>query len=91
MIKEIQENLRMLSKDQLIYIINQDKRMQRAISNILIDVSKSHINSKDGIDLIRANVNKYYLSLQNEHLSNYIDMKLNRISEKEYREIVLGK
>ena len=86
----IKENLSKLSKEQLIYIIEQYYDACFMISETLVEESKWHIEKKDAIEKIREYLSDTYMDLYDDHLGEYIDMKQGKISGKEYRRIILG-
>ena len=76
-----------LSKEQLIYLIEQFRYSQLLIGCVLIDESKGHIDSDRAIDKIRSHM--YHMpSLDSAtELKTYIDMKMEKISIDDYRKI----
>lgn len=88
MTKYEKETLRQLSKEQLIYLIEQLCHSQFLISETCVDESKCHIDSDKAMDKIRGYI--YHMpSIYNvEELKAYINMKMNKISIKEYRKII---
>ena len=86
----IKENLSKLSKEQLIYIIEQYYDACFMISETLVEESKWHIEKKDAIEKIREYLSDTYMDLYVDHLGEYIDMKQCKISGKEYRRNILG-
>lgn len=86
------KNLEKLTKEQLIYLIEQYDRLNFMISEILVDESKWHITSKEAVEEIRKYLTESQAKtdLSNEHLDSYIDMETGKISVEEYREIVLS-
>lgn len=84
-------NLQTLSQEQLIKIIEDYKHKEFLISEVLVDESKSHYDSQYAIDKIRCCLSsapqyKFY----DEHLGNYVDLQLGKISMNEYVDIILG-
>lgn len=88
MIKAHKEQLNHLSKEQLIYLIEQLNHSQFLIGEICVDESKRHITSDKAVDKIRKCI--YYVPsmLRMEDLSAYLDMKMGKISALEYRKII---
>ena len=75
------ETLGQLSKEQLIYLIEQLNHSQFLISETCVDESKCHIDSDKAVAKIRGYI--YYIPSNNaEELKAYIDMKMNKISIK---------
>ena len=77
-----------LSKEQLIYLIEQFKHSQILISCVLVQESKGHVDSDEAIDKIRSYM--YDMPILNDltELKAYIDMKMEKISIDDYRKIV---
>ena len=77
-----------LSKDQLIYLIEQLKHSQFLISNVCIEESKCHIASDKAVDKIREYIYNAPTLYNANELKAYIDMKTRKISTEEYRKII---
>ena len=90
MTKHIRENLMRLNKEQLIYLIEQYHHTDFLIGEALVDQSKCNITNEKCIEKIREYSCENQISLNDEHLGDYIDMKLGKITKEEYRKIVLG-
>ena len=84
------ENLMQLSKEQLLYLIGQDKHTDFMISNVLIDESKSHISATDAIEKIRKYSCENSFLLRDKNLGSWIDMKEGKITQEKYNEIRFG-
>ena len=88
MTKHKKQILSELSKEQLIYLIEQLYHSQFLISYVLVDESKKHIDSDKAMDKIRG----YMYDMPNLYnateLKAYIDMKMKKISIEEYRKII---
>lgn len=82
------ETLGQLSKEQLIYLIEQLNHSQFLISETCVDESKCHIDSDKAVDKIRGYIYRMPSMYNVEELKLYIDMKMNKISVKEYRKII---
>lgn len=81
------EVLNQLSKEQLIYLIEQLSHSQFIIGEICVEESKCHIDADKAIDKIRDCI--YHIpSDKAEELMAYIDMKMNKISIREYRRMI---
>lgn len=85
-------NLEKLTKEQLIFLIEQYDHINFMIGETLVDESKRHITSEEAVKEIRKYLteSQFKTDLSNEHLDSYIDMKTGKISAEEYREIVLS-
>jgi hypothetical protein len=80
--------LKQLSKEQLIYLIEQLEFSQYLISEVCIDESKSHISSDKAVDEIRDYL--YVMpSMRNAKvLKAHIDLTMGKISISKYKEIM---
>lgn len=88
--EDILGRLRKLSKEQLIYIIEQYRNVTRRMSDTLVRESMCYIHSTDACDIIRDCLQDCDF-IRTRELAAYVDMKLGKISGAEYRDIVLGK
>ena len=79
-----------MDKDQLIYLIDQYEHTIFQISETLVDESKWHIEPQTAIEKIRETLQKNQFSLRDEHLGDYINMRQGKITEEEWRKIILG-
>ena len=86
--KHEKEVLNQLSKEQLIYLIEQLKRSQFFIGETCVDESKLHISSKHAVEEIRKYIYHIPFADNAEELKAYIDMKMGKISVLEYRRIL---
>ena len=88
MIRRQKEQLLQLSKEQLVYLIEQLNHSQFLIGETCVDESKCHIDSDRAVDKIRKYL--YYVPsmYRTEDLSAYLDMKMGEISELEYWNII---
>lgn len=82
------EALNQLSKEQLIYLIEQLDRSQFLITEACVDESKCHISSDKAVDKIRSYIYDMPSMCNVTNLKAYIDMKMNKISMSEYRKII---
>ena len=89
--ESIKKNLETLSKEQLIYIIDQLYHLYFGVGEICLHVSKWDMDSQEAISDIRelCNNTQYDTKFRDEHFSDYINMKLGKITPAEYRKIVL--
>ena len=85
MTKHYKEVLNKLSKDQLIYLIEQLCRSQFLIGEVCVDESKQHVDSDEAVDKIRG----YLYNMPSMHdaaeAKAYIDMKMGKITIVEFR------
>ena len=88
MTKHDKEILSQLSKEQLIYLIEQLNYSQFLISETCVDESKQHIDSNKAVDKIRSYIYNMPSMYDAEELKAYIDMKMNKISVEDYKKII---
>lgn len=85
MTKHDKEVLNQLSKEQLIYLIEQFYHSQFLISETCVEESKQHISSERAVDSIR----KYLYNMPDlynaEETRDEIDVKMGRMSVEDYR------
>ena len=85
------KNLDNLSKEQLIKIITDWELVHSRMSYYCVQESKMHIDSSRAIsEIVECLKDICRYNLLDEHLGDYVDMQLGKISGKEYRERVLG-
>lgn len=80
--------LNALTKEQLIFLINQYQHMEFIISEICVNESKQHIPSEQAIEKIRKelhNCNFPFYSSTEEFIS-LLDYKMGKITLDEYKE-----
>lgn len=81
--------MKSLSKEQLIYLIEQLLHSQGLISTICVEESKWHISSDEAVEQIRVSL--YDMpSIDSRTLPAYIDMQLGKITDEEFRCIFCG-
>ena len=88
MTDQLKETLNELSKEQLIYLIEQYYHSQFLISETCVDESKCHISSENAVQKIR---NYLYDMPDTYNVDNFkaqIDMKMGKITVEEYRKIL---
>ena len=88
MTEQLKETLNELSKEQLIYLIEQYYHSQFLISEVCVDESKQHISSEQAIQEIR----EYLYDMPNTYnvtdFKALIDMKMGKITVDECRKIL---
>lgn len=77
-----------LSKEQLIYLIEQYSHSQFLISSTCVRESKWELDSDKAVNKIREYIYDAPSFYDENELKAYIDMKMNKISVKEYRKII---
>lgn len=82
------ETLSQLSKEQLIYLIEQLDYSQSLIGEVCVDESKMHIDSDRAVDKIRGYLYNMPSMYNVTNLKAYLDMKMGKISVLEYRKII---
>ena len=88
MIDHEKQVLSELSKEQLIYLIEQLNHSQFLIDTVCVEESKWHIDSDKAVDKIRDYLYSMPSLYDADKLKAYIDMKMEKISVKEYRKII---
>lgn len=88
MTDQIKETLNELSKDQLIYLIEQYYHSQFLISEICVDESKQHISSERAIKKIRNCLYDMPSIYNVDNFKAHIDLKMGKITVDEYRKIL---
>jgi hypothetical protein len=88
MCKSDKKVLEELSKEQLIYLIEQMDKSLCLISEACVEESKWHIESKDAVKKIREYIYSMPSLTFPEETKAYIDMKMGVISVKKYRQII---
>ena len=88
MTDKLKEILNELSKDQLIYLIEQFYHSQFLISETCVDESKCHISSENAVQKIRSYLYDMPSIYNVEHFKAQIDLKMGKITVEEYRKIL---
>lgn len=88
MIEYEKKVLNELSKEQLIYLIEQLYNSQFLISEVCVEESKRHIGSDKAIDEISDYIYHMPSMYNATELKAYIDMQMGKISVSEYRKII---
>ena len=85
MTDQLKEILNELSKEQLIYLIEQYYHSQFLISETCVDESKCHISSEKAINKIRSYLYDMPSTYNVDNFKALIDMKMGKITVEEYR------
>ena len=88
MTDKLKEILNELSKDQLIYLIEQFYHSQFLISEVCVYESKQHISSEQAIQEIRNYLYDMPSTYNVDNLKAQIDMGIGKITVDEYRKIL---
>lgn len=88
MINRRNKILNELSKEQLIFIIEQFYHSQFLISEVCVDESKCHISSEKAVKKIRSYLYDMPITYNVEHFKADIDLKMGKITTDEYRKIM---
>ena len=88
MTEQLKEILNELSKDQLIYLIEQYYHSQFLISEVCVEESKCHISSENSIQKIRSYLYNLPKTYNETDFKALIDMKMGKITVEEYRKIL---
>lgn len=88
MTDQLKEILNELSKEQLIYLIEQYYHSQFLISEICVDESKCHISSEKAVQKIRSYLYDMPITYNVTDFKALIDMKMGKITVEECRKIL---
>ena len=88
MTDQLKEILNELSKEQLIYLIEQFYHSQFLISEICVEESKQHILSENAVQKIRSYLYDMPNTYNVDNLKAQIDMEMGKITVDEYRKIL---
>ena len=88
MTERLKEILNELSKDQLIYLIEQYYHSQFLISEVCVDKSKQHISSEKAIKKIRNCLYDMPSTYNVDNFKAQIDLKMGKITVDECRKIL---
>lgn len=88
MTDRLKEILNELSKDQLIYLIEQYYHSQFLISVVCVEESKQHISSEKAVEEIRSYLYDMPNTYNVDNFKAQIDMKMGKITVEEYRKIL---
>ena len=88
MTNQLKEALNELSKDQLIYLIEQYYHSQFLIGEVCVDESKRHISSEQAIQEIRNYLYDMPSTYNVDNVKGQIDMGIGKITVDEYRKIL---
>lgn len=88
MTDQLKEILNELSKDQLIYLIEQYYHSQFLISETCVDESKQHISSERAVRKIRNYLYDMPSIYNVDRFKAQIDLKMGKITVDEYRKIL---
>lgn len=88
MIQRDKDVLGELSKEQLIYLIEQMDHSLCLIGVVCVEESKLHIASNEAVNKIRDYIYQMPSLYNATELKAYIDMKMKKISVKECRKIM---
>lgn len=80
--------LNALTKEQLIFLINQYQHMEFLISEVCVNESKQHIPSEQAIEKIRKELRNcnFLFSTSTEEFISLLDYKMGKITLDEYKE-----
>lgn len=88
MTDQLKETLNELSKDQLIYLIEQYYYSQFLIGEVCVEESKQHISSERAIKKIRNCLYDMPNIYNVDNFKTQIDLKMGKITVDEYRKIL---
>ena len=88
MTAQFKETLNELSKDQLIYLIEQYYHSQFLIGEVCVEESKQHISSEMAIEKIRKYLYDMPSTYNMDNFKAQIDIGMGKITVDEYRKIL---
>ena len=88
MTNHLKDILNELSKDQLIYLIEQYYHSQFLIGEVCVDESKQHISSEKAINKIRSYLYDMPITYNVDNFKALIDVETGKISVDECRKIL---
>ena len=88
MTDQLKEILNELSKEQLIYLIEQYYHSQFLISIVCVEESKQHISSEKAVNEIRSYLYDMPSTYNVDNFKAQIDMKMGKITVDEYRKLL---
>lgn len=88
MTDQLKEILNELSKEQLIYLIEQYCHSQFLISEVCVEESKQHISSERAIKKIRNCLYDMPSTYNVDNFKAQIDLRMGKITVDEYRKII---
>ena len=88
MANQLKEILNELSKEQLIYLIEQYHYSQLLIGETCVEESKQHISSEEAVKKIRSYLYDMPITYNVEHFKVQIDLKMGKITVENYRKIL---
>ena len=88
MTDQLKETLNELSKEQLIYLIEQYYHSQLLIGETCVEESKQHTSSEQAIQEIRNYLYDIPNTYNVDNFKAQIDLKMGKITVDEYRKIL---
>ena len=88
MTDHLKEILNELSKEQLIYLIEQYYHSQFLIGEVCVDESKQHISSERAVKKIRNRIYDMPKTYNVDYFKAYLDYEMGKITVEEYRKIL---
>ena len=88
MTAQLKEILNELSKEQLIYLIEQFYHSQFLISEVCVEESKCHISSENAVQKIRSYLYNMPDTYNVDNFKARIDLRMGKITVDEYRKII---
>lgn len=85
MISGMNDMLNQLSKEHLIYLIDQMYSSLGMIGEICVEESKRHIDSEDAVDQIRERIYRMPSTHNVDMIRAWIDLATDKISLDEYK------
>ena len=84
----VKESLNQLTKEQLIWLIEQYRNCEFMIGEVCVEESKMHTDSASAVEEIRQCLWKLPELRRDGNLGAYIDFKTGKITVKQFRKIL---
>lgn len=81
----VKESLNQLTKVQIVYLLEQFYRCKSRIGEVCVDALKEHIDPPEAIRKIRRCLCDTPSIGWGDHLADYIDFEMGRITTEEFR------
>ena len=88
MTDQLKETLNELSKEQLIYLIEQYYHSHFLIGEVCVEESKQHISSENAVQKIRSYLYNMPNTYNVDNFKAQIDLKMGKITVEDYRKIL---
>lgn len=84
----MKETLNQLTKEQLIWLIEQYRHCEFMICEICVEESKMHTDSASAVEEIRQCLWELPELRRDDKMGSYVDFKMGKITVKQFRKIL---